>query len=184
MEVQGMHLLLYYLQWAKKSKDLNLPALKEMETKIFSFCFNRFCSLTFYAILLQRVLSFARAFDEKGTAEAREQVWQRYASLIENADLLKPLTKQNNFFSPMITQCLHQPTINLFNLELLFVAFLASTACSLEPIPPRDAKVEEDDLPPSIFTPWGNTLPAILCQLSLVSSFPFRAFSDMHIGAW
>lgn len=142
-------------------RSLNQDANNEV--LIYSQCFKKKYPVSFYGQILQKVLNFGRSFDE-GTPEAREQVWLRFSSLL--AYQIPGASSSNNFFGPMLCQWLQQPKITLFTLELLFVAFLASTSITTDPN--SNVSQNNGDQPPSTFSPWGYTLPSTLCQLVLV----------------
>jgi hypothetical protein len=137
--------------------------LGSKQEEFFSICFQRYESINFYSQLLQKVLNFAKTLDE-GTGLIRESIWQQLHALmgVPTPTMHDP----GGYFLPLLSVWLQEPTINLFGLELLYIAFMLSTSGN------ADANLNptsEDSGISSAFTPWGSTIPSALYQLSLVS---------------
>lgn len=134
------------------------------EDQYYSLCFQRHEPLSFYSLLLQKTLSFAKSFDE-GTPISRENVWKRFYSLLG-----EPIskTKDDNTFAPLLSHWLKEPSINLFAIEMLFISFITTTTTSgnMDLLQPLQESSNIDKKAP--FSPWGHTLPETLFQLLLL----------------
>ncbi|PRP82245.1 hypothetical protein PROFUN_06257 [Planoprotostelium fungivorum] len=125
---------------------------------LYSLCFQRFETVEFYSRLLQKLHTYAKSFDE-GTPAARENVWTRLHSLMGSSKKNNE-GKSGGLFTPLLHQWLKESTINLFGLELLYVSFVTSTSAN--------ADSNFGDSSNTVFTPWGNTIPASLYRLDLL----------------
>jgi len=130
--------------------------LSKEEKLYYSICFEQYFSLSFYGNLLQKVFTFAQTFDE-GSLAYRDRVWTILDALLQ----MKLYRDKDLYFSQLMNKWLLNPTINLFALELLYIAFMFVSS---------DVYITSNnnngDSPP--FSPFGHTIPQIMNQLRLL----------------
>jgi len=156
------------------------------QEEFYSLCFQKYQPLAFYSGLVEKVLAFGKAFDE-GSPASREVVWKHLYSLMgipfNSSDLGAPL-------SGFINQWLQAETVNLFLLEVLYIAFMCATGGRSDPglrVTENNSDKEkpdpkDDDDQITMYTPWGCNVPAVLCQLMLLQHWlsKFEKLSSAH----
>jgi len=147
--------------------------------RLFSLCFQQFVNLDFYQQLLSKLFKKAKVFDE-ASEETRSAVWKDVYNLLG-----MPPHQATSSFLPLILGWIQQGEVNLFALEILYVAFMKSASLIVETNvhnTSNNSQIQNQapstEIEPSQLldasTPWGCNVPSVLYQLRLLQHWEAR----------
>jgi hypothetical protein len=123
-----------YIAKLKSSKDLTRRA--DYTTLLYSPLFLCYTALPFYAALLIELKLFAQTLDAASKLD-RQLVWLQYSALLGRREI----QISDKLFMPVIASLISQETINLLDIEALYLAVLLTVRIRPSVLSPRRVKL-------------------------------------------